>query len=259
MKEMSLREIQLDALAILISFSEFCDNYKLRFNLAGGTLLGAIRHQGFIPWDDDIDVCMPRPDYERFFQLDHTFFQEKGFYVQKGAYGKISDIHTKLVSQFRLDDKYVTMDIFPIDGLPDSLDEVKKIYQKTNFYREIYRLNNAKIGEAKTFTKKIVKPFFILGARLIGEKYCINKLREISSHYDYNTSKYIGAVTWGLYGVGERMLKSEYEKTIMVNFEGKKFPTYSCWDSYLKGIYGDYMKIPPVEKRQTHHMKVFKV
>ena len=70
-------------------------------------------------------------------------------------------------------------------------------------------------------------------------------------------SKYVGAITWGLYGVGERMLKSKFEKEVEVEFEGHRFPTFSCWDSYLKGLYGDYMQLPPVEKRKTHDMVAY--
>ena len=259
MKEMTLHEIQLDALEILKLFDRFCNENQLMYRLAGGTLLGAIRHKGFIPWDDDIDVCMPRPDYERFLSLNHSEFEKHNYLIQKEAYCKISDTTTKLVSQFRLDDKYITLDVFPIDGLPENDELVKNIYKKTNIYREIYRLSNAKIGEGKTFAKKLIKPFFITISRLIGPSYCIKKLNSIARERKYEDSKYVGAITWGLYGPGERMKKSEYEDTIMVDFEGMKFPTYSCWDSYLHGIYGNYMEIPPVEKRKTHHVKVIKL
>ena len=75
--------------------------------------------------------------------------------------------------------------------------------------------------------------------------------------YKYDTSKYVGIVTWGLYGVGERMLKSEFEKQIKVEFEGHEFPAFSCWDSYLRGLYKDYMQLPPLEKRQTHNIDAY--
>ncbi|MBS5582978.1 MAG: LicD family protein [Megasphaera sp.] len=259
MKELTLKEIQEDVFQILLTFDQFCKNNHLTYRLAGGTLLGAIRHKGFIPWDDDIDVCMPRPDYEKFLMISKNDFIDKGYEVTAEAYCKISDLNTKLISQYRFDDKYVTMDVFPIDGLPEDNKKVEQIYKETNLYREIYRLNFAKMGEATTFLKRIFKPFFILGARVIGKDYCVKKLNEIAKTRAFENSHYVGAVTWGLYGSGERMKKEEFEETVMVDFEGHKFPTYSCWDSYLHGIYGNYMELPPIEKRKTHHMKVYRL
>ena len=75
--------------------------------------------------------------------------------------------------------------------------------------------------------------------------------------YTYERSKYVGVVTWGLYGIGERMLKSEFEKAVEFEFEGHKFPAFSCWDSYLKGLYGDYMKLPSSEEIDTHELNAY--
>ena len=79
----------------------------------------------------------------------------------------------------------------------------------------------------------------------------------ISKKYKYDNHKYVGAIAWGLYGIGERMKKSEFEKVVYVDFEGYKFPTFSCWDSYLKGLYKNYMELPPIEKRKTHDMEAY--
>ena len=180
MKELTLKEIQEDVFQILLTFDQFCKNNDLTYRLAGGTLLGAIRHKGFIPWDDDIDVCMPRPDYEKFLMLSKNDFINQGYEVTAEAYCKISDLNTKLISLYRIDDKYVMMDVFPIDCLPEDNKKVEQIYKETNLYREIYRLNFAKIGEATTFLKRIFKPFFILGARVIGKDYCVKIINEIA-------------------------------------------------------------------------------
>lgn len=84
-------------------------------------------------------------------------------------------------------------------------------------------------------------------------------MEQIARKIPYENSNYVGAVTWGLYGTGERMLKKEFEKSVLVDFEGIRFPTFSCWDSYLKGLYGDYMELPPIKQRRTHDMKVYLV
>ena len=96
-------------------------------------------------------------------------------------------------------------------------------------------------------------------ANLYGDDRALRKIIELAKRYPYESSEYIGAITAGLYGVGERMKKSEYEISIEVEFEGYKFQAPSSWDSYLTGLYGDYMKLPPMEKRIAHTMEVYKI
>lgn len=251
-------------LQILLEFHKFCMDKNLRFYLSGGTLLGAIRHKGFIPWDDDIDVCMPRRDYEKLLEMyDNNNEQYQLRSVSLGnftaPYAKMVDTNTQVESQYTEDENnsHLWIDIFPVDGLPEGLYEVEQIYSKCSLYRQIFMLADAKLGKGKSsfrrYAKYLLKPL----AKLYGKARCVKHIERIAQCYSYENSKYVGAVTWGLYGAGERMLKSEFEHTVMVEFEGHQFPTFSCWDSYLKGLYGDYMKLPPVEKRQTHDMKVY--
>ena len=174
-------------------------------------------------------------------------------------FAKIVDLDTIIDSKFdeSENNKHLWIDIFPIDGLPENIDEVKIIYDKCNFYRTILGLTTAKLGEGTTFFRKYSKYILKPLAKLYGRKRCVDKIEQIAKSNPYETSKYVGAVTWGLYGIGERMLKSEFEKSIEVEFEGYEFPAFSCWDSYLTGLYGDYMQLPPVEKRKTHNMTVY--
>lgn len=264
MKQLSSKEIKKIELKILLNFNEFCRDNNLRYYIAGGTLLGAIRHKGFIPWDDDIDVCMPRPDYEKFINLYSgmiSSYKLKSDYLKNfsAPFTKIIDCRTKVISQFNEGDVDTNLwiDIFPIDGLPEDLDEVQSIYEKCDFYRTVLNLSSAKLGEGKTVFRKYSKYLLKPLAQIYGKQSCIDKIEQVASRYPYESSKYVGAITWGLYGVGERMLKSEFEKEVEVEFEGHRFPTFSCWDSYLKGLYGDYMKLPPVEKRVAHDMSAY--
>ena len=263
MLKISEDELKKRELSILLEAKKFCENKHLKYYLAGGTLLGAIRHKGFIPWDDDIDICMPRKDYEYFVK---NFFCEKNLEIRSNLlnnldapFAKIVDLNTIIDSKFDESEvnKHLWIDIFPVDGLSENLEEVKKIYDKCNFYRTILLLADAKLGEGTTtfrkYTKYILKPL----AKLYGRKRCVDKIEQIAKSNPYETSKYVGAVTWGLYGIGERMLKSEFEKSVEVEFEGHKFPTFSCWDSYLKGLYGDYMKIPASKDVKSHDIQVY--
>lgn len=261
---LSNQEIKRRELDILLLFQDFCKKNNLRFYLSGGTLLGAIRHHGFIPWDDDIDICMPRIDYEKLIEIYPNEDQRYCLRTKKlnnftAPFAKIVDTNTYIDLQFTSDDNnsQLWIDIFPVDGLPESLDSVKKIYKQCDFYRRIFSITDAKLGEGKTIFHKYIKYILKPLSNLYGKKRCVEKIEQIAKKHSYQDCKYVGAVTWGLYGAGERMLKSEFEKQVMVEFEGHKFPAFSCWDSYLKGLYGDYMQLPPVEKRQTHDMKVY--
>ena len=263
-RQLSRREIQQKELEILLRVQKICEEHGLKFYLAGGTLLGAIRHKGFIPWDDDIDICMPRPDYEKLLTIFAKENPEKNLKAKSsylgnwiGPFAKILDMTTEVVSQFSEDEKHLWIDIFPIDGLPENLEKVREIYRKVSFYRHIYLIGNARLGEGKTAFRKYIKYILKPAARMYGLSRPSRKIEAIAMAHPYEMSEYVGAVTGGLYGVGERMLKSEYEKAVTVTFEGHEFPAMSCWDSYLTGIYGDYMTPPPPEKRKTHDMVVY--
>lgn len=261
MRRISLVEIKKIELDILLHFSNFCKKHDLRYYLAGGTLLGAVRHKGYIPWDDDIDVCMPRKDYEEFKKIykDNKFYVVKSQNVSNRPYMNLFDARTVIESKYinyeGID--HIWIDILPVDGLPSDLNKVKEIYSICDFYRKLLVLADARLGEGKSFFKKYSKYLLKPLANLYGKQRCINKIEKIAAKYPYEESEYVGIVTWGLYGAGERMLKSEFEKSIEVEFEGHKFPAFSCWDSYLRGLYGDYMQLPPIEKRKSHDMVAY--
>ena len=264
MKQLNLNEIKNREFIMLCELDKFCKKNALKYYIAGGTLLGAIRHKGFIPWDDDIDVCMPRKDYEwliRNFKSNYKEIEIKsklsiGYDI---PFAKIVDKNTIIYSKFMNHefDKMLWIDIFPIDGLPKDLEKVKNIYKKCNFYRKILLLTEANLGEGTNIFRKYIKYILKPLARLYGKKRCVDKLEKIALSNNYDISEYVGAVTWGLYGIGERMLKIEFEKSVEVEFEGCKFPTFSCWDSYLSGLYGNYLELPPISKRSNHNFAVY--
>ena len=264
MKKISLDKIKKEELQLLIRFDELCKEYKLRYSLAGGTLLGAIRHKGFIPWDDDIDVCMPRPDYLKLQKIFNNFsieFQLVSNYLNtiQAPFSKIVNKNFIVISSDNDSelDKYLWIDIFPVDGLSEDEKICKRIYDKCNIYRSIFYLIDTKLLSKSLNFKILLKYCLKPIAKIYGRKRCVNKLEKIAQLIGYENSKYVGVITWGLHGVEERMLKSEFEKLVEVEFEGHKFPAFSCWDSYLTGLYGDYMQLPPVEKRKTHNMTVY--
>lgn len=265
MKEISsvaLRKIEFD---ILCDVADFCHQNNIRYYLCGGTLLGCIRHHGFIPWDDDIDVMMPRPDYEKFIKLYHSDATSKysllssslGNYTR--PFCKMIDNDTVVISNYKNSNTGLWIDILPVDGLPDDLHLVKNIYDENTKYRSILKLTDCRLGMGKNIFRKwgkyILKPL----ANLYGTKRCLWHIEKNIMLYPYEQMNYVGVVTNGLYGIGERMQKEKFESPASVHFEGYSFPAPSCWDSYLHGIYGDYWQLPPLEKRRTHEMKVYQI
>ena len=266
MKKLSHNEIKQIELNMLLEFDKYCKTQGLTYYLCGGTLLGAIRHNGFIPWDDDIDVCMPRPDYTRFVNGANGFFQKSKMKVEDGsmpgehamyAFAKILDLNTQIRAAYSNRQSHLWIDIFPVDGLPEDINTVRNIYRKADLYRKMLRLTGATLGKGKTAFRKYGKYLLKPLACLYGEARCVKKINDLAKPYKFETCKYVGIVTNGLYGESERMLKQDFEISEVAEFEGHKFPIFSCWDSYLHNLYGDYMELPPLEKRKTHDMEVY--
>ena len=264
-RELSLRELQLAELDLLKVFRQICEENGLYYTLAGGTLLGAVRHKGFIPWDDDIDVMMPRPDFERLLDkktVDLSFLPD---YVRLESWKdggnmpfiKMRDKRTRMDYRYSHSDKEIWIDIFPADGCPDDDSELAKLFRRVIRRRKLLLLRIAKPGDGKTFLKKILKPFAIAAlAPYPIQKFCEDYDRLVQT-YDFEECSQIGGVCWG-YGPGERIDKERYLTPVELEFEGEMFKCPSNYDQYLEGLYGDYMVLPPPEKRTTRHdMKVY--
>lgn len=264
-RELSLDEIKKIELNLLIEFREICNKLGLRYYIFGGTLLGAIRHKGFIPWDDDIDVCMPRPDYDKLMKFSETYKNENNKFLFYKDYNNMAhfirfvDLRTHILQEYNDNEmyKHIWMDIMPLDGLPENFDELKQIYKKAHFYRTIFGLCDAILGYGTSFRKRILKYILKPIALLYTRQRALNNLNKLSIRYDYDISDYVGAISMGLYGTSERMLKLGIGEGCEVEFENEKFNTFCCWDSYLKSLYKDYMQLPPIEKRKNHHFKAW--
>ena len=261
---LSSDEIKKIELNILIEFDRYCKEKGLYYTLCGGTLLGAIRHKGFIPWDDDIDVLMPRDHYERLLNIAEQGDKDLPDHIKVVSWkdGSSDFPFIKLLDKRTvIDNKYVEdkktnslwIDVFPIDGNPSDDEELRKLFKKSLFLRKMLTTKQAKVGGGKTLLKRVTKPIVKVFLLPFSIKSLCNKIDMHAKSYSIEDSKYLGGVVWG-YGVRERIDKEKYLKSVPVEFEGLMFPAPSNYEEYLSGLYGDYMQLPPEDKRQTHEI-----
>lgn len=257
MSTLSTREIQLSCLEVLRGFDALCRRHGLTYFLSGGTLLGAIRHRGFIPWDDDVDVMMPRKDYER---LLHLPAEDKrwGLYSleTKTDYGRpwarMTDENTRRANTalFTGDTSGTYIDIFPIDGVPEKDFAAKLFYKRIRLLDMLSRtaMRNS-IGEKERMQglKKCAAALL----RPIGPRPFSKAMNRIAARQDYN-GKCRGVAMITHYGAREKMPAEVFDHAVDVDFEGLCLPAPCGYDTYLTRLYGDYMQLPPEHRRVTH-------
>ena len=246
---------------ILCDIDDFCNENSIRYFLAGGTCLGAVRDQGFIPWDDDADLILPREDYERFFKLFPQKYNDKyGAAILsidpnwKREHGKVWDKRTVVyVNNTEQDAIGVFVDLFAIDGLPESWIKRKIFFKKMKIYSALkyacikkYFLDTERYKLLKTAVGLLVKP--------LGARYFAEKMDKAARKYSFESAKLVAASTAVNYGERETIEKVHMSKPAYKIFEGREFPVPIGYDVYLKNEYGDYMKVPEgaAERGFTH-------
>lgn len=263
----NLRDIQMIELEILFELDRICKKNNIQYFLLAGTVLGAIRHNGFIPWDDDIDIGMTRNQYERFIkicseELDSNYFLQtyKTDPNYPGLYAKIRKNNTTFIEKAtaKIDmHKGIYIDIFPFDNIPDRILD-RFIHKWLLFVIDIIRSSRIlEYHSNLTYIKKMIITIIHYFSRIVPKRLIDCLEEKLAKIYNRTNTECIG----NLYGYGQ--LFKEYDTKICikreyifplskVKFECHYFPAPGRWHEYLTHYYNNYMEMPPEEQRIGH-------
>lgn len=253
--EMQTKKIQQIALSSLKKFIEFCNTHNIQYCILGGTVLGAIRHKSFIPWDDDIDIGLPRNDYEKLISLAKIYpapykiecMEISSLYVT--PFIKIFDTRTivteNLVRPLR---RGVWIDVFPLDGTFSSKIARGWHVKLTQHFVGALVFKNKSIPQSAYSKNTLLKRLL----SLLPEKALIQIIRQLSMLIKLDSAKYFVNMM-GLYGNKESMEKKVLLEFSTMEFCGIILKSPKNPEKYLKNLYGDYKKLPPIESRVSHH------
>ena len=257
------REIQLYEVDLIDAFSAFCERHDLRWSVNGGTLLGAVRHRGFIPWDDDVDLDMPRPDYDRMLELV-KMDSELPPYIDVRAplpFCKWFDTRT-LISRKKYnlppEERHLWIDIFPLDGLPEDDDARRRLYQRQSLLCRAVSLLQF-YDETEAWYRRLTRLLLRLPLRLVGRERLLRWLDSRARRIPYDASPIVGNVCWGAGWNEEVRKRDSWYQSQDLPFEHLKVnapPSVIC-HQYLTQRYGDYMSLPPAEQRKAHEMEAW--
>lgn len=259
---MTDNRMQIKLTQMLHWFHDYCVEHNLRYYVIGGTLLGAIRHQGFIPWDDDIDVGMPRADYERLIELLKDYKGEYRLESPKQYSGKIICTYAKLYhtgttliekSIYNLK-KGIYVDIFPVDGFGQTEEDGRKYYRKVAFWDSLLTARICAVRKGRSFVKNAAA----VAGKLLPMRIdkLVQKVDALCAARDFDSCEYVG-VMMSAYRMREMMPKSYYGTPKLCNFEGIQVYGVENAEGYLTQLYGDWRKLPPEEKRVSLHDHVY--
>lgn len=260
---LELHEILLSAMK---DFDELCRKYDLHYILHGGSCLGAIRHKGFIPWDDDIDIAMLREDYEKFFLVankDEEYLRKYTIHTYKTDITMLTNVMKIVIKNSGFsgisgasEDGEAFLDIFPMSDVPNSK-KLQRIQNKMAIF-----LNEIVYAKLGYLSLQSTKAKIVLGSLSKLKRVWLGNLIEICiKYFPHWNSKYVNIVATANYNgctgyAWDLLPKKYFKETIRVEFEGEYFPITQYWEEYLKSHYGDYMTPPPLEKRTNKHNMV---
>lgn len=263
---LSLKEIQYEEKEMLKCLIKFFDENNFKYYIWAGSLLGAVRHKGFIPWDDDIDLSMTRPEYDKlvkYIEINgnkiNNNLQFVGYEIDGSYYPFLKLVNTNIkVTESTNTTKNLWIDIFPLDGIDSNINKSFKIHKKVwHIYMRICAAHYSNLPKRDSF-KHFVKHYIYKVLRKIDLNYVISKYIKHCKKYNYEECNTIGNIIWGFFNnpdyiTKDMLIDKEYD------FEDLRVNGIKDYDTFLKRSYGDYMVLPPIEKRATHNFKAWRI
>lgn len=258
--QISLEELKILQMDILSAIHEFCIENKIRYSMACGTLLGAARHKGYIPWDDDIDIYVPREDYDRMIKIFPQLYKGKFEIISlernnkwDRPYAKALNAKTEFWESGTTTPLGVNIDIFPIDDVPENEDEWLSYNKKRRFMQNIFALRFVRLSSKRSLAKNCV---IVLNRAMT----CFFSKRKIAKIIDRYSKRYNGKgykrCFENVQGIFQKkpFPKELFNSIVSMPFEDRRFNGFSEFDKYLTAGFGDWRKLPPKEKQVSHHV-----
>jgi len=264
---LTLEETQQALLDLLKAFDDICVAHNLRYSICYGTLLGAVRHKGFIPWDNDIDVVMPRPDYERMLIHPEWFGNLlvgsrqttaiEGYFL---PFAKVYDPRWSVQEAVFTGryEEYLWLDVFPFDTVSDDDAEVEAFLKKQ---RQLYKRGKWSVENVDAVTRSPVKRIiknvlFPLHRAVFPYDKVYERMEQNAKKNLWGSANRVGLVVWGPMPA-VWLTPSEFNRLERIEFAGYQFMAFQQRDKYLREYYGDYMTLPPENKRLVHNYKIW--
>ena len=259
-----LKEMQTMMLDMLKWFHGFCEENDITYYVLGGTMLGAARHNGYIPWDDDIDLGIPREDYNRLLACKEQLFGKDKRYVLETyldgdrkfdyAYAKLYDTSTILIENRRARLKRgLFLDIFPLDGIGSTEKEASNNFSSLIRRIDLLTVRASAVRKGRSWWKNMLVRFFcILPYSFYDNHKLIREINDKCGQKRFDECKYVGNLL-GIYRNKEIMPRAYFGKPTLYTFEDMKVYGPEKYDEYLSHLYGDWRQLPPKDKRVSHH------
>lgn len=265
LSEEQLRQLQLTELELLKEVDRICKKCDIKYNIIAGTLLGAVRHRGFIPWDDDADVALLRPEYEKFrkackTELDKSRFEFQDHRKTRGyrwGYGKLRMKNTLFLREYQEHMPYfqgVFIDVFPLDYVPNNY-ILRSIHNFECFlYRKLFWSEVGRVADKKAFMRLV---YSVMSK--VPEKALKKSFNKFICWSDRKKTEWVRILTFPTPNKEYGYRAKWYESSEDILFENTFFPGIKEYDEYLSFKFGEYMELPPEEKRKVHPVSDIKL